>query len=274
MAISHFQLAHLSFIKHDYSGAASRYQDVIQCMRSNAVVEYGQTGLEFTLYECEVWYNHGLCQVRMGNQAAALQSFMHAHLTKRLVRHDLVDEAISCGGKDMLPFAPPDLKVYRPKRMPMMTGSLLNSMTMASGAMHTPLPSNLMNETQSRKVVAVAEGELRPQPYDFGSNMARLSMSNFSLRAATPPPTHPCDQLVKLIHASEDENCIRYTVLTTETAEGFIAKIKKKLGSTDLRLKYRDDQGDWLSLIDDDDLNSAQEYSRQRLDKLLVLKCI
>lgn len=273
MAISHFQLAHIGFIKHDYSFSASKYQEVVQCMRGNAVVEYGQTGLDFTLYECEVWYNHGLCQAKMGNHPGALQSLMHAHLSKRLVRHDIVNEAISCGGKDMLPFSPPDLKIYRPKRMPIMHGSLLNSMTMAGVGLHTPLPSNLNNETQSRKVVAVAEGELRPHPYDFGSHLARLSLSNFSIRTPTPPPTQPTSRLVKLNHRSNDRLKTRYTMLNGCSASSFIEKIKQKLGNKDLRIKYCDDHGDWLSLIDDDDLLAAMEYSTKRLDKLLVLDC-
>jgi len=280
MAVSHFQLAHLSFMSHDYTKATTKYEEVLQCMRGNATVEYGQTGLEFSLYECEVWFNHGLCRVKQGNNpASALQSFMRAHLSKRLVRHDLVDEAIASCGQYMLPFAPPDLKVYRPKRMPSMAGngSLLNTMTMPSAmGVHTPMPTNIVlvgGETQSRKVVAVVEGELRPNVYDFGTNMARLSISTFSQRSASPSAKSTTECLVKLFNYKTEEPTIRYTHLVGDNAGGLIERIRSKLGNAVARIKYSDDQGDWLSLIDDDDLGVALETSMQRLDRLLVLRC-
>ena len=130
-------------------------------------MDYAQTGLDFCLYECELWYNLGLCQSAQGNTGGSLQSFMNAHLKKKLVRHDMIEDAFSTMTKELLPFAPPLLKIFRPKHMPDFSGApLLNQVT----GLHTPGPSNLESICGARKTVAVVEGELLQEPFEFGSN--------------------------------------------------------------------------------------------------------
>ncbi len=272
MAVSHFQIAHLLYMSGEYERASEKYDDVIQCMRGNAVLEYVQTGLEFSLYEAEVWFNQGLCRSKLGNHAGELQSFMHAHLQKRLVRHDIIDEAISNVHHDYMPFTPPGFKVYRPKRIPNLTGSsLLQSLT----GLHTPLPSNLLSETQcgSRKVVAVTEGELRPDLYDFGTNkvmagIGRLSIATSYTSTNLSDPRLQ-DYLLKLNITVPTS--IRFMRGGQDKASELVSKIKVKLGYDKIKIKYRDSQGDWLGLVDDDDLQLALESSNH-FGQILTLR--
>lgn len=271
MAVSHFQLAHILFMnRQDYKQAAFKYEETIKCMRGNSVVEYGQTGLEFTLYECEAWFNHGLCHAKLGNTATALQSFMHGHLVKRLMRHDIIEEAISHSGRDLMPFAPPDLKVYRPKRIPTLNGSSMLGAMSGVGGLHTPVPSSLFSETQSRKVVAVAEGELRPEVYDFGTHHIKAALSRVTFGSeATELSLHPPISLIKLVIREQE---IRYTRCDPQlSARDLLGKIKKKLGNEKVRVKYHDSHGDWICLFDDDDLKLALEASLSA--KHLTFRC-
>lgn len=271
MAVSHFQLAHILFMnRQDYKQASIKYEDTIKCMRGNAVVEYGQTGLEFTLYECEVWFNHGLCQASLGNTASALQSFMHGHLVKRLVRHDIIEEAISHSGRNLMPFAPPDLKVYRPKRIPALNGSSMLGALSGVGGLHTPVPSSLFSETQSRKVVAVAEGELRPDVYDFGTHHIKAALSRVTFGSeATDQSIYRSISLIKLVVPEKEIRYTRYD--PSMPAKDLLGLIKKKLGYEKMRVKYNDNHGDWICLFDDDDLKLALEASMSA--KCLTFRC-
>jgi hypothetical protein len=273
MAVSHFQLAHLLFMHgHEYRKAAVKYEETLKCMRENAVVEYGQIGLEFTLYECEVWFNHGLCHARLGNTAVALQSFMHGHLAKRLMRHDIIEEAISHSGRDLMPFAPPDLKVYRPKRIPALNGSSMLGALSVTGGLHTPVPSSLFSETQSRKVVAVTEGELRPEVYDFGTHHIKAALSRVTFGSeTTEQSSNLAMSLIKLV--LDNQNEIRYTRLDPSlSAKDLLQKIGIKLNDDKIRVKYSDCHGDWICLIDDDDLALALEASFNQ--RYLTLHCL
>lgn len=240
-------------------------------MRGNATVDYAQTGLDFCLYECEVWFNHGLCQVHLGHTAASLKSFMNAHMQKRLVRHDMIDAAVDVAGKNFMPFAPPDLKVYRPKRMPNFGGgSLLHALSLDSiTGLHTPAPSNSIGETQSRKVVAVVEGELVSTPFDFGTNkpMARKASRFSAVARPDKAPSAPDRLLIKLRHHEKNRymRCSRGT-----TAEELLDRIREKLRVAKCRVKYCDANGDWLALIDTDDLGIALEAT----DGNLALLCL
>lgn len=272
MAISHFQLGHLAFKKRDWSGSMRAYEETIRCMRGNATVEYQQTGLEFTLFEAEVWYNHGLCKLQVGDTAGGLQSFMNAHLSKRLVRHDVIEDALSNPGADLLPFSPPDLAVFRPKRLPLLHGStsLLGSLAMVgAGGLHTPMPSchagsdGEMGSVSSllRKVVAVTEGELRPDVYDFGRYKPMAWQSRAARMSTTGNHALPGNEMLLIKLVDEQAGWKRYTECARTTkVQDLLEKICKKLGADNkLRLTYQDGQGDWLGLYDEDDLGCALE---------------
>ena len=249
MAVSHLQLGHQAYLAGRYKEALQHYEETIKCMRGNAVLEYGQTGLDFTLYECEVWFNHGLCHSNMDHQALALQSFMNAHQSKMLVRHDVIDEAIKSNGKDFMPFAPADLKAYRPKRLPNLHGSsMLNSMT----GLHTPVPS-ILSDTLcgSRRVVAVAKGELSPNLVDFGFAAKRVS----TVSSLQPSQS---ERYIKFSYPGPSGLVFKYARMES-SADEIIQRLSEKAGKSDLRFKYQDFSGDWIYLFDDDDLAIALE---------------
>lgn len=252
-----------------------------QCMRGEAAIEYVQTGLEYTLYACEVWFNYGLCQIKMGRQSECLQSFVKAHEFKRLLRHDIVDEAMNIGWKDFLPFPPPDLLVFRPRKINLLSGSsLLGTLSMD---MNMAGPSN--SETSSRKIVAVEPGEYRPSLVDFGrlsrpSSLCFTSSNEYEgIRESKIRHIHEeSARLIKLKYWKEGVEIIKFTELPQNCqAEELLAKIQRKTGNLKVRVKFADSQGDWVSLIDDYDLAMAIEQSYIHRDakshELFMLCC-
>lgn len=233
-------------------------------MRGEAAIEYVQTGLEYSLYVCEVWFNYGLCQIKGGKQSECLQSFVKSHEFKRLLRHDIVDEAMNIGWKDFMPFPPPNLLVFRPRKINLLTGSSL------LGSLSTDLPTASMDnsETSSRKIVAVAPGEFRPSLVNFCrlSRPSSLCFTNNEYGENYRPKITAVERnvkkLVKLKYMKDGAEIIKFMKLQPNyQANDLLSKISRKIGSSRVNVKFADSQGDWISLLDDYDLTMAMEQS-------------
>ena len=64
-------------------------------MRGNGTIDYEQLGLEVIVYACELYYNMAAVQMELCDRGAALKSLVNAHQFRCLVRHDIIDHAMT-----------------------------------------------------------------------------------------------------------------------------------------------------------------------------------
>jgi hypothetical protein len=136
------------------------------------------------------------------------------------------------------------------------------------------------SETSSRKIVAVAPGEFRPSLVDFG-RLARPSSLCFTAKEygeicqqKTIISKKHETKLVKLIYVKDGVQIIKFTEWSQNYLAGdLLSKIHRKIGKSKVNVKFEDNQGDWISLLDDYDLAIANEQSNTLDHGILLLCC-
>lgn len=88
--------------------------DDVQKLRGNSIINYHQLGLPFRLYECEVLFNRGICQLYLGKIDAGLTDLYFAQKKKMSREHVVVDQAVHDRGKGYSVFSIPPGILYRP----------------------------------------------------------------------------------------------------------------------------------------------------------------
>lgn len=94
LAVAYFQQGVSNFLVGDFEEALANFNDTLLYLRGNTYIDYGQLGLKFKLYSCEVLFNRGLCYMYLQQEEAGLQDFSYAQKEKMTSDHDVIDDAI------------------------------------------------------------------------------------------------------------------------------------------------------------------------------------
>nr|POF04242.1 neutrophil cytosol factor 2 [Quercus suber] len=114
LAVAYFQQGVSNFLMGDFEEALANFNDTLLYLRGNKYIDYGQLGLKFKLYSCEVLFNRGLCYVYLQQKDAGMQDMMFAAREKAVPDHDVIDEAIREQAEGYTVFSIPVGVVYRP----------------------------------------------------------------------------------------------------------------------------------------------------------------
>ncbi|KAI9314846.1 hypothetical protein BX666DRAFT_1964022 [Dichotomocladium elegans] len=114
LAVACFQKGVSHFSMGDILEAYQEFDAAYQKLRGNAIINYHQLGLAFRLYECEVRFNRGICQLYLGRIDAGLTDLYYAQKTKMTEEHDIIDQAVRDRGKGYSVYSIPPGIIYRP----------------------------------------------------------------------------------------------------------------------------------------------------------------
>ncbi|CAM0142939.1 unnamed protein product [Umbelopsis sp. WA50703] len=97
-------------------------------MRGNSMINYGQLGLAFHLYGCEVLFNRGICRLYNEQIEEGMKDLEMANSMKLNSEHDIIADALRDEGKGYSIFSIPSKVLYRPPK------NRLNNMEMLAAA--------------------------------------------------------------------------------------------------------------------------------------------
>ncbi|KAI8137551.1 hypothetical protein BJV82DRAFT_718071 [Fennellomyces sp. T-0311] len=118
-AVACFQRGVSYFSLGDVAKAYEDFDLAYQKLRGNTIINYHQLGLSFRLYECEVLFNRGICQLYLGRIDAGLTDLYYAQKTKVTTEHDVIDEAVRERGKNFSVYSIPQGVLFRPSETKM-----------------------------------------------------------------------------------------------------------------------------------------------------------
>lgn len=87
-AVAYFQMGVSNFLLEKFAEAMANFDNALQCMRGNILIDYEQLGLKFQLYTCEVLFNRGLSMGHDQGRGLGMQDMDSED-------RQVVDEAIS-----------------------------------------------------------------------------------------------------------------------------------------------------------------------------------
>lgn len=114
LAVAYFQQGVSNFLLGDFEEALANFNDTLLYLRGNTLIDYGQLGLLFKLYSCEVLFNRGLCYIYLEQMEAGMQDLQYAVKEKVVEDHNVIDDAIKDEAKGYTVFSIPVGVVYRP----------------------------------------------------------------------------------------------------------------------------------------------------------------
>ncbi|KAI7849524.1 hypothetical protein BDC45DRAFT_573901 [Circinella umbellata] len=110
--VSHFGLGELNQAYKDFDSAYTN-------LRGNPIINYHQLGLPFRLYECEVLFNRGICQLYLGHIDAGLTDLYYAQKSKLTEEHEIIDQAVRDRGRNYSVYSIPPGVLFRPSETKM-----------------------------------------------------------------------------------------------------------------------------------------------------------
>lgn len=99
LTVAHFQLGVSNFLMGDFEEALANFNDALLYLRGNNHIDYGQLGLRFKLYSCEVLFNRGLCYIFLQKREEGMHDLSYAAKEKQVPDHDVIDRAITQGAR-------------------------------------------------------------------------------------------------------------------------------------------------------------------------------
>ncbi|KAK0670650.1 PaNoxR NADPH oxidase activator encoded by the PaNoxR protein [Cercophora samala] len=114
LAVAYFQQGVSNFLLGDFEEALANFNDTLLYLRGNTLIDYGQLGLIFKLYSCEVLFNRGLCYIYLEQMEAGMQDLQYAVKEKVVEDHNVINDAIRDEAKGYTVFSIPVGVVYRP----------------------------------------------------------------------------------------------------------------------------------------------------------------
>ncbi|KAG2182779.1 hypothetical protein INT44_005759 [Umbelopsis vinacea] len=115
-AVAYFQRGVSAFIIGDMDLACTAFDEAYTVMRGNNIINYGQLGLAFHLYACEVLFNRGICKMYNNQIESGLQDLELANAMKFNNEHDIIEKALKDEGKGYSIFSIPSKVLYRPPK--------------------------------------------------------------------------------------------------------------------------------------------------------------
>jgi len=115
-AVAYFQRGVSAFIIGDMELACTAFDEAYTVMRGNSIINYGQLGLAFHLYACEVLFNRGICRLYNNQTESGLSDLELANSMKSNNEHDIIEKALQDQGKGYSIFSIPSKVLYRPPK--------------------------------------------------------------------------------------------------------------------------------------------------------------
>ncbi|KAI8584100.1 hypothetical protein K450DRAFT_218145 [Umbelopsis ramanniana AG] len=115
-AVAYFQRGVSAFIIGDMDLACAAFDEAYTVMRGNNIINYGQLGLAFHLYACEVLFNRGICKLYNNQVESGLKDLEMANAMKLNNEHDIIEKALKDEGKGYSIFSIPSKVLYRPPK--------------------------------------------------------------------------------------------------------------------------------------------------------------
>ncbi|CAG8433767.1 11085_t:CDS:10 [Ambispora gerdemannii] len=113
-AVAYFQKGVSHFLLSQFDIALQCFDDALRHLRGNILIDYEQLGLNFRLYSCEVLFNRGLCYLYFEQTENGMRDLYAAAKEKETEEHNVIDEAIATGGRELTVFSIPVGIIYRP----------------------------------------------------------------------------------------------------------------------------------------------------------------
>ncbi|KAG9287906.1 hypothetical protein G9A89_017501 [Geosiphon pyriformis] len=123
-AAAYFQKGVSHFLLLQFDAALSCFNNSLLYLRGNMLIDYGQLGLKFRLYSCEVLFNRGLCYLYLGQTEKGMNDLAASLKEKQTEEHEVINEAIGIQGQGFTVFSIPVGVIYRPAE-----GKLKNAKT-------------------------------------------------------------------------------------------------------------------------------------------------
>ncbi|RVD88372.1 uncharacterized protein DFL_002559 [Arthrobotrys flagrans] len=181
-AIAHFQRGVSNFLLGNFAEALKDFTNALRFLRENLYINYGQLGLKFCLYRCEVLFNRGLCYKYLDRKDKASRNFEYSAREKMVTeRHAVCDEAVgNCGdgytvfsvpvgvvfrlteGKTQAAFVPPPVDAKK-------------SSSSSANAAHAKAKSVDETKTPQRGLTTLSKARLLPKRSISALNKARTT---------------------------------------------------------------------------------------------------
>jgi len=113
LAVAYFMRGFFQIQLRGYGKALQDYDNAVNYMRGNALIDYKQLGMDFKLYYAEVMYNRGMVQHLMGRTEQAAQDLVMASQAKMERDHEIIDQVLASRRFEG-PFTCPKNALYRP----------------------------------------------------------------------------------------------------------------------------------------------------------------
>ncbi|KAK6502889.1 hypothetical protein TWF481_007929 [Arthrobotrys musiformis] len=178
-AIAHFQRGVSNFLLGNFAEALKDFTNALRFLRENLYINYGQLGLKFCLYRCEVLFNRGLCYKYLERMDKAGRNFEYAAREKMVnERHDVCDEAVANGGDGYTVFSVPVGVVFRltegKTQATFAPAEVKKTSTSASANAHVKAKS--VDETKTpQKGLTLSKARLLPKRSISTLNKARIT---------------------------------------------------------------------------------------------------
>lgn len=246
-------------------------------MRGNPSIDYSQLGLKFTVYAFELFVNMAAAQMDMCDPGGAMRSLVTAYQYRARIEHDIIDSILIAPMEKWDLFPSPKSLLFRPRHH--QRSFSLTSINLVQRLDEIPSSRELVNlmsgepdrclqfaapVQQSSMIEGLAKLQLLDGNYgegDLSSYAASVAMST-SCSSSLSGDGYEFAKIHLVEETLDDVSqtrmiCIRDCL----TFEDLLCKVQIKFNYSRIKLKYRDHEGDMITMCDQSDYLLAKEDS-------------
>lgn len=262
LAIGHFRLAQFhDEVCNKPDEAIKCYRACLASFREAPYIDYTQLGMPLRLTQSSVLYNLGLVQLGGVDRGAGLRCLVSAHhQSEDEAERSRIEEAIASLGADAQSFRPAKDLLFWPAPDRQSPSFNLDPLIFDD----PQVAFDSIRHRRSTSIASIMSQAKRTVVDD--SWVPSGSPSNYSHRSSF--------DLVSLVKVAFTKGAefvnpeYRIFKLEQSELEPLRSSLGQRFGHERLRVKYRDETGDWIVLVDEDDLKMAMEA-----DSMLRLWC-
>ncbi|CAO3644691.1 unnamed protein product [Mucor hiemalis] len=271
-AVAYFQRGVSFFLLGDLLSAEKDFDRALQKLRGNPLVNYEQLGLHFCLYECEVLFNRGICQLNSGKIDSGLTDLYHAQKAKVTDEHDLIDHALQVQGKDYSVYSMPPGLLFRPSELRLRQLRGMNifrdkcpSFTNADKKIPTFIyqqgTSLSLRSSPSPLSSRSTEGSLEETDSVHCQYSTKTSSSNSS--SSSQSSLHSLKKLKIKCHSTDTRILLASVDINFQDLK---IKISEKFDTDPdaIQLSYEDEEQERVLIVDDEDLEMARQINQAK----------
>lgn len=253
LCIAYYQLGHVyQTTSKEIDPAIKAYELAISSMRGNLIINYTQMGLSVAVRACEVHYNlAALFNLKADGRGKALSCLLMANQANSI--SEKLFETI---------YVPPKSKIFRQRENRILQMALLvESLESKSiNLSNSHLTSGKSSDTECPSTITNINSEFWRS--SRSSDISILSdTESYFIKIHSPNESSERDD-IRLIQV-EQVDLLNY--------QGLLIKVRQKLKSQAVLITYRDDDGDLISICDDNDLMCARQAFPGQKDSRIKL---